>query len=147
GVQLLNAGFEIVLNDPHGFNALAGGVSEFPVFVAFARKDRTGVTAAHGDDHIRGLDRFGSQDSWGGRGDVNAVFGHGGHGRWVELISGGRPGGADLDAALTELPEVSGGHLGATGVVDTYEQHRGLVGRSRMLGVIFGGPRIIFPWW
>src|SRR5699024_12055210 len=126
---------DVVANDPDGFDVSSGGVIEFPVFVAFAREDRTGVTAAHGDDDIRGFDRFGSQDIWGGRSDIDALFGHGFDCHRVELIPAGRPGGANLDAALAELAEVSGGHLVASGAVDAHEDHRGLVGRSWMLGM------------
>src|SRR5699024_1781677 len=134
GYELLDAGFNVVANGPDGLNALAGRVLELPVFVAFAREDRTGIAAAHGDDDIRGFDRFGSQDVRGGRGNVNAFFSHGFDRDRVELVGGFGPGRADLDAALAKLPDVAGGHLGTPSGGDGDQE----LGR---LAVIIGASR------
>ena len=45
-------------------------------------------------------------------------------------------GGADLDAVAGQVGEPPGGHLGAAGVVDTDEQHGGLLGHLRGLSCL-----------
>ena len=50
------ATFDGVADGPHRIDALTGRIGQFPVLVALAGEDRAGVTAAHGDDDVGGLD-------------------------------------------------------------------------------------------
>jgi hypothetical protein len=51
------------------------GSWELPVLVALARIDRTGIPAAHGDDHISGADRLVGKGLGEGPGQVDAHLG------------------------------------------------------------------------
>src|SRR4029453_14999750 len=64
--ELLDAAVDLIADAADHLDGLAGGVLELPVLIALARVDRTGVPAAHGDDHIIGLDR-GVGERLGGR--------------------------------------------------------------------------------
>lgn len=51
------------------------GSWELPVLVAHARMDRTGIPAAHGDDHISGADRLAGKGLGEGPGQIDAHLG------------------------------------------------------------------------
>ena len=51
------------------------GSWELPVLVALGRIDRTGIPAAHGDDHISGADRLVGKGLGEGPGQVDAHLG------------------------------------------------------------------------
>ena len=82
------ASADLVAYGPYGGDVLAGGVVELPVLVAFARVERAGVTAAHGDHHVGLADGLVGQDLRLLSRDVDADLGHGLHGRRVDLSGG-----------------------------------------------------------
>src|SRR5699024_1365508 len=94
GEQAADSAVDVVADGADGLGGLAGGVVEVPVEVALAGEDGAGVTAAHGDDYVGGLDRFGSQGVGKFLGQVQAEFGHDLDDGWVDLLGGGRSGRA-----------------------------------------------------
>src|SRR6188474_2822084 len=113
---------DLVADRSDGVDALTGGVVELPILVAFPGVERAGVAASHRDDDVGFLHGFIGEDLGRGGGDVDAFFGHRLDRDGVDLVGGLGPGGEDIDAASGKVLEVAGGHLGAAGVVDAYEQ-------------------------
>src|ERR1019366_685594 len=117
-----DAGLDVVADRPDHLDGLAGGVGDFPVFVPFAGEDRTGVTAAHRDDHIGGADDVVGQGFGEGFGELDPPFGQRLDGQGADLLVGLRAGGTDVDLLGGQVLGQGCGHLGAAGVVDTDEQ-------------------------
>ena len=88
GQQTVDAFFDVVADRADRVEALAGGVGEFPVFVAFSGEDGSGVAAAHGDDDVGGLHDFVGPGFGVFAGDVDPDFVHGLDGGGVDLVAG-----------------------------------------------------------
>src|SRR5664279_2228902 len=78
-----DAGLDVVADRPYHLDGLARGVGDLPVFVAFAREDRAGVTATHGDDHVGGVHDVVGQWFGEGLGELDSPFGQGLDGQGV----------------------------------------------------------------
>lgn len=50
--EIRNPKLDIVTDGANRIDAVARGVIEFPVLISFAGKERAGITAAHGNDHV-----------------------------------------------------------------------------------------------
>lgn len=86
-------------------------VVELPVQVGLAGKDRAGVTAAHGDHNIAGLDGVSGQDLGPLVGDVDPYLVHCLDRGGVNSVGGDAAGGPDLDGVTCQDGEEAGGHL------------------------------------
>jgi hypothetical protein len=75
---LTYAAFDLVPDGADGGGVEAGGVIEFPVFVAFAGEDWARVAATHGDDDVGRSAGFVGPGFGEFLGDVDAAFCHGG---------------------------------------------------------------------
>jgi hypothetical protein len=93
------------------FDTAAGWVLQLPVQVALAGEDGAGVAATHGDDHVRLADRIDGEGLRRLGGNIDADFGHGLDGGWVDLVAGIGAGGADFDAVAGQVGQPGGGHL------------------------------------
>src|SRR4029450_1722919 len=74
--QLLDPLPDLIADGSNDIDALSGRIVESPVLVAFAGIVRAGVTAAHGDHHVRGLDSVVGEDLGFLGTDVDAFLGH-----------------------------------------------------------------------
>src|SRR4029453_17461027 len=97
--ELLNPAVDLVADAADDLDGLAGGVLELPVLIALARIDRAGIATAHGDDHIRGLDRGLGERLGELPGQIDAQLAHGRYHRRVEPVSRVGAGRADLNLA------------------------------------------------
>src|ERR1035437_11162935 len=62
GQQGLHQGLDLVPDGAHGLDTLPGRVLQVPVEVLLAGEDRAGITAPHGDHHVRGLHSIGRSE-------------------------------------------------------------------------------------
>jgi hypothetical protein len=123
GEQGLDPLIDLIDDGSHLIDREAGGVGELPVQVAFARIDRAGVAAAHGDDDVgRPGDLLAD---WLGEflGGVETSFGQDGDDGGVQLIAWLGSGGADLDSAFGVVLEQDPGGGTATGVVGAEKEN------------------------
>src|SRR5690625_3769707 len=127
GQQCLDSVADVVAHLANGIDVLACGVGECPVFIAIAGEERAGITAAHGDDHVRCLYGLGGEDLGSLIGDVDTDLGHGLDRDRVYRLRGGRAGGADFDLPIGQGGEEAGCHLGTSSVVDADEHDAGAV--------------------
>lgn len=97
-----------------------------PVEVALAGEEGAGVATTHSDDNIAGLNRVDSENLGFLVAEVDAFFAHSFNDDGIGGVGRGRPGRADFNGVASEMNEVTGGHLGATSVVDADEQDAGL---------------------
>src|ERR1700677_4232186 len=95
--QVVDSVGDVVADSANGGQGLASRVKEFPVPIGNSWEVGAGVTTAHGDHDIAGLDRVASEDLGGGVGDVDAQFRHSGDGDRVDLIGGFGSSGANFD--------------------------------------------------
>src|SRR5829696_8142586 len=122
--QSLHPLADLIANGSNHIDTLSRRVVEGPVLVAFAWIVGTGVTAAHRDHHIGGLDRVVGENLGLFGSDVDAFLGHRLNGYRVDLVGRFAAGRSDLDGTGRQLSQVSGGHLGPSGVVNADEQDR-----------------------
>jgi hypothetical protein len=109
--QGLDSISDVVADGADPLEWLARGIGQFPVTVGHPGEVEAGVTAAHRDHDVAGLHRVSAEDFRGGGGDVDAEFGHGGDGDWVDLLGGFGSRGTDLDAISGQVGQQPGGHL------------------------------------
>ena len=124
---------DLVADGTDRLHALACRVVQLPVQVPLAGEDRAGVAAAHGDADVRLLDRVHGEDLRRFGRDVDAHLGHDRDGGGIDPVAGVGAGGTDLDAVSGQVAQPRRGHLRAAGIVDTDEEHRGLVGHQGSL--------------
>jgi len=98
-------------NGSHHLKRLTCRIIKRPVLVAFARYNRTGVTAAHGDDDIGRRKPNLSPPPRLHPGNVDPHFGHRLHGNGVHLIGWLGPPGQDRDPVAGKVSKPAGGHL------------------------------------
>src|SRR5690606_24767258 len=120
--ESLDACSDLIADRTHRLDALPGRVVELPIFVALSGEEGAGVAAAHRDDDVRGLHRFGGKYFRLFCRDVDVELGHGVNGDGVDLVGWHGSGGANLDTLARDIAEESGRHLRAAGVVDADEQ-------------------------
>jgi hypothetical protein len=138
GEQSLHSLVYVVDDRSDLFDREAGGVGQVPVDVAFAGVDGAGITAAHGDDDIRGPGDLVGEGLGKLLAGVEAAFGQEGDDRGVDLVAGVGAGGADFDPASGVVVEQDPGGDAAARVVGTHEQHDGNVFHDDFLGLTDG---------
>src|SRR5882672_687832 len=121
--EVADTAFDLVPDRTDVVDILAGRVVEIPVEVTLAGKDRAGVAAAHRDDHIGGADDLVSPRLRELGRDVDASFGHRGHGGRVDADTRFGTTGPTHRPIIGEVLEETQRHLATAGVVHTQEQH------------------------
>src|SRR5882762_4812793 len=112
-----------VSNSTNGLEILACRVVQLPVLVTFAGVDGAGVSAAHRDHDIGGLDELIGERLWKLLADVDSDLPHRLDDNWVELMCRGAPRRAHADPSFSALVEKPRRHLAAAGVVHADEEH------------------------
>jgi hypothetical protein len=140
--QHAGASVDLLDDGPDLLDGLAGGVGEVPVEVALARVDRTGVTAAHGDDDVGAASRLVGERLGELLGHVEPAFGEDLGDRGVDLLAGGGAGGAHDDPAVAVVVEQHPGSDGAAGVVGADHEDLGDVGHECSLGADDGAEAV-----
>jgi hypothetical protein len=104
GEQAGDTPADLVADRPYGFDTLPGRVVQLPVQVALAGEGRAGVTAAHGDHHVRVLHHFDGEDLRNLSGDVDTGLAHRLHNGRVDRAGGRGASGADLIGSFLVIP-------------------------------------------
>lgn len=120
--ESLDAGADFFADDADLVEGKVLRIGEGPVFAAEVGDVGAGFAAAHGDEQGGVAGEVGGEELGVGGGEVDADFAHGFDDDGMDVGTGVGAGGEGAGlGGVGELVEEGGGHLGASGVVDTGE--------------------------